>query len=105
MLIDVKHFARNAQFVVADTDTQNPPETFEELRVRCDDIKLWIPKPEKRIQGNNTIFTVLTFTLFKDLNFINRKTVEKLNDANWCNRIFAVKMNPLGGVLRREDLR
>ena len=104
MFIDVKRFARNVEFVVSDTDPQDTPKTFEELRKRCDEIKLWIPQPEKRIQGNNTIFTVLAFSLFKDLNFIQKETVEKLNDKNWCNRTFGTKMNPLGGVLRKEDL-
>ena len=104
MQIDVKRFARNVQFVVSDIDPQYPPRTFEELLERCNEIKAWIPQPKERVSGNNMIFTALTFTLFKDLNFIQREIVENLNDANWCKRTFEPKINPLGGVLRREDL-
>ena len=104
MVIDVTSFSRNINFVVSDKDTKDPPKDFEELKRRCDEIKPWIPQPKRKIQGNNAIFTALIFTLFKDLGFVNKRNVELLNDANWCNSVFGIRMNPLGGVLRREDL-
>lgn len=86
-------------FVVADTDRQNPPRTFAELRQRCDEIKDCIPS-----QGNNTRFAEKIFTFFKDCGLITRANVNFLSSKNSCDRFFHCTMNPLGGVLRKAGL-
>ena len=86
-------------FVVADTEPQNPPRTFNELRQRCDEIKDLIPA-----QGDNKIFAEKIFTFFKDCELITRANINFLNNKNACDRYFHCTMNPLGGVLRKAGL-
>lgn len=78
MLIDVKHFARNVQFVVSDTDPQYPPKTFEELKRRCDEIKREIPS-----KGDNKPFAEKLFTIFKDCGLITWENKNKAEFYNW----------------------
>lgn len=97
----------NVNFVVSDTDEQNFPVDMEDLQKRLESIKKGIPQ-----QGDNiNPFVIPAFTLFKDCGLINKEVVENLNDAEWCNSNISLgnfapptRMNPLGGVLRREDL-
>ena len=101
-------------FVVRDTDEQNPPRDSEDLKRRIDEIRAWIPQPQKRQRDNNMIFASKAFELFKDCGLISRDNLELLNDKEWCDenidfiRIAGEKacsqINPLGGVVRREDL-
>ncbi|MBR2774938.1 MAG: hypothetical protein IKD73_08150 [Selenomonadaceae bacterium] len=99
MLIDVKHFSRNVPFVVADTDPQYTPRTFEELKQCCDDIKREIPA-----KGNNKVFVEKLFTFFKDCGLITLANVAFLNDSFSCRKEFYYPMNPVGGILRKKGL-
>ncbi len=115
-------------FVVSDKDEQNPPHDSEELKRRLDEIKKLIPQPEKRQPDNNMKFAARVFNLFKDCGLITPENMEHLNDKDWCDKnidLYQVvgdipnsplsgvvsegdkpcsQMNPLGGVVRREDL-
>ena len=91
-------------FVVSDTDKQDRPIDVEDFINRCNEITALIPQPPVREPDNNMRFVEKAFTLFKDCGLINKENVEALNDPNWCQNKFNTKMNPLGGVLRREDL-
>lgn len=101
-------------FVVSDTDEQNLPRDIEDLKRRIDEIRAWIPQPKKLKRGNNMTFASKAFELFKDCGLISRHNLELLNDKEWCDenigsiRIAGEKacsqINPLGGVVRREDL-
>ena len=86
-------------FTVADTDPKFPPETFEELRQRCNEIKA-----ELHAHGDNTAFAEKIFTFFKDCGLITRTNIAFLSDKYSCDREFHCTMNPLGGVLRRDGL-
>ena len=91
-------------FVVSDTDKQDRPIDVEDLKTRFNEITALIPQPPVREPGNNMQFVEKAFTLFKDCGLITKENVEALNDPDWCQKNFDTKMNPLGGVLRREDL-
>ena len=93
------NFAKPIYFVVADTDPQNPPKSFEELRNRCNEIKKELPA-----HGDNTNFTEKVFMLFKDCGLITPENIAFLTDKNSCDQKFKCKMNPLGGVLREDGL-
>ena len=93
------NFFKPIYFVVSDTDPQYPPRTFEELRRRCDEIKREIPA-----KGDNKLFTEKLFTFFKDCGLITWENIALLSDKIRCDREFHCAMNPLGGVLRKEDL-
>ena len=86
-------------FTVADTDPKFPPETFEELRQRCNEIKREIPA-----RGDNKIFAEKIFTFFKDCGLITRANVNFLSDSYSCKRTFYFPMNPVGGILRKDGL-
>lgn len=91
-------------FVVSDTDKQDRPIDVEDFINRCNEITALIPQPPVRESDNNMRFVEKAFTLFKDCGLITKENVEALNDPNWCQNKFNTRMNPLGGVLRREDL-
>lgn len=101
-------------FIVRDTDEQNPPRNVEEFKRRVDEIREWIPQPQERQRDNNMTFASKAFELFKDCGLISRDNLETLNDKKWCDEnIGSVQLasdkacsqiNPLGGVVRREDL-
>lgn len=87
-------------FIVSDTDEKNFPIDEADLQARLNEVKAGLPK-----QGDNiNPFIIPAFTLFKDCGLITKEKVELLNDAQWCNSTFRVKMNPLGGVLRKKGL-
>ena len=96
-------FASKA-FIVADTDKQNRPVDEEDLNRRIEEIKALIPQPLEKTVGNNMRFVEKAFTLFKDCGFIGKENLEVLGDGDWCQKNFGMKMNPLGGVLRRDGL-
>lgn len=91
-------------FIVADTDEQNRPVDEEDLNWRIEEIRALIPQPPVKITGNNMRFVEKAFTLFKDCGYISKKNLELLSDGDWCQKYFGTKMNPLGGVLRRDGL-
>lgn len=91
-------------FVVSDTDKQDRPIDVEDLKTRFNEITALIPQPPVKEPDNNMRFVEKAFTLFKDCGLINKENVEALNDPDFCQKNFDTKMNPLGGVLRREDL-
>ena len=102
-------------FIVSDTDKQNFPIDNADLTKRMREIRDLIPQPETRQADNNMHFAEKAFTLFKDCGLISKENVEALNDAQWCNNMFNtlrikgivekdIKMNPLGGILRKEGL-
>lgn len=101
-------------FIVSDKDDQNPPRDNEDLMKRLGEIQKWIPQPPKRQRDNNMKFAKMAFTLFKDCGLITRENMEHLNNKQWCDKNIAYfeltgecvcsRMNPLGGVVRREDL-
>ena len=89
---------------VSDRDLQDFPKDKDELDNRLKGIAALIPQPPKKIKGNNIEFAQKAFTLLKDCGLITENIIKALNDPFWCERTFKMKMNPLGGVLRREDL-
>ncbi|MBR3747789.1 MAG: hypothetical protein IKN27_12590, partial [Selenomonadaceae bacterium] len=105
-------------FIVSDKDEQNPPHDNEELKRRMDEIKELIPQPLEPQRDNNMRFAARAFKLFKDCGLICRENMEHLNDKQWCDQHIDLhfdflqiegdktcnQMNPLGGVVRREDL-
>lgn len=96
--------AKPFYFVVSDTDKQNRPTDVEDFINRFNEITALIPQPPVREHDNNMRFVEKAFTLFKDCGLITKENVEALNDPNWCQTKFNIKMNPLGGVLRKEGL-
>lgn len=102
-------------WTVSDTDEKNFPRDNDELFNRFKEIRALIPQPTQREGDNNIRFVQKAFELFKDCNLISKENVESLNDSDWCYKKFNelkiktlserfFKMNPLGGVLRREGL-
>lgn len=88
------------RFIVSDTDTKNFPKDEDDLKERLSIVAKGLPD-----QGNNIDpFVIPAFTLFKDCGLITKKNLELLNDERWCLTTFGIKMNPLGGVVRREGL-
>ena len=102
-------------FIVSDTDKKNFPRNNADLMGRLKEITDLIPQPETREIDNNMRFVETAFTLFKDCGLITKENVEALNDSEWCYENFNslkiqgiveknIKMNPLGGILRKEGL-
>ena len=94
------------------TDTYtNFPANKDEWSQRMREISALIPQPQKRERGNNINFVIKAFDMLSDCGILTRDTVEKLNDKNWCDSKISVgipappcKMNPLGGILRKQGL-
>ena len=99
-------------FVVSDEDKKNWPIDDNDLEARITEIFALIPQPPKREHDNNMRYVEKAFTLFKDCGLITEKYMEYLNDKAWCDshingydQPHCERMNPLGGVLRREGLK
>ena len=91
-------------WTVSDTDARDFPKNKDVLDNRLKEIAELIPQPPKKIRGNNVEFAQKVFTLLKDCGLITEKIIKALNDPRWCDETFKLKLNHLGGVLRREDL-
>lgn len=102
-------------WTVSDKDQQYLPKDNDELFRRLKEIGDLIPQPEQKELDNNIRFAQKAFALLKDCGFISKENVEALNDPDWCYENFNsikittlakndFKMNPLGGVLRRDGL-
>ena len=94
-----------------DTDAVNFPADIDEWKKRMSEIAALIPQPIIKERGNNINFVDKAFSLLADCGLIRKDVVEKLNDKNWCDSNISLgaeippcKMNPLGGVLRKEGL-
>ena len=56
-------------------------------------------------QGDNiNKFVIPAFILLKDCALITQENIEFLNSKSECDYRFGIKMNPLGGVLRKKGL-
>lgn len=98
-MFNVRSSSKKFRFVVSDEDRQNLPQTFTELRQRCNEIK-----NEIHAHDNNIDFAEKIFMFFKDCGLITRANIDFLNDNYKCRKNFYYPMNPVGGVLRREGL-
>lgn len=76
----------------------NFPKNDTELKARLALIKEGIPN-----QGNNKRFAIPAFQLFMDCGLNTPENISFLCDKRRCDDYFGCTMNPLGGVLRRQD--
>ena len=78
----------------------NFPKNEAELRSRLAVIKRGVPN-----QGNNkSKFAIPAFQLFVDCELVTPENIAFLSDKRRCDKYFGCTMNPLGGVLRHQDL-
>lgn len=78
----------------------NFPKNEAELRSRLAVIERGLPN-----QGDNfNPFAVPAFRLFVDCGLNNHDVISELTMKSACDRLFGCTMNPLGGVLRHQDL-
>ncbi len=66
---------------------------------------------ESKRRNHKINFVVKAFDMISDCGMLTKETVENLSNKNWCDsninfgaEIPPCKMNPLGGVLRKEGL-
>lgn len=80
--------------------SKNFPKNAAELISRLEVIKKGVPN-----QGNNIErFAIPAFKLFVDCGLDNHDVISELTMKSFCDRRFGCTMNPLGGVLRHQDL-